>query len=188
MLKIRIDSIGSDGFDKTLTVPADLLPLLDALVQREEIHFTRSIDAHIQARMAGDHIVVTGVLKTGVNVVCGRCLETFETYVETEFSATARSEAAMPMSRSGDDTDDIELSAGEMDFIPCTGNILDLETEIAQQIIMALPFSPLCSDACKGLCAHCGANHNRSSCNCRESSENTAFSILKTLQFPTGKK
>lgn len=189
MLKIALDAIGAGGLSRRVELDAGNLTLLDTLSRQDGIRFTRPVDARIQARPAGDHIVVTGRIKTAVEEVCGRCLEPFETAVEVDFSATARADdvPALPASRT-DSHAETELAAEEMDFIPCAGSILDLENEIAQQIIMALPFAPLCDDACKGLCPHCGVNRNHAPCACHTDSENNPFAVLKTLHLPNGRK
>lgn len=188
MLKIAIDTIGADGLSRQAKLDAGDLPLLDALSRRDGIRFTMPVEAHIQVRPAGDHIVVAGRIKTTVETACGRCLDPFETVLEIDFSATARTDAPVfPIGR-GDSDAGTELEAEAMDFIPCTGNTLDLADEISQQIIMALPFAPLCRDACKGLCPHCGVNQNHASCTCPADSENSPFAALKTLRLPTDRK
>lgn len=179
-LKIPIDAIGAGGLDRETEIDASSLPLLDALIRRDEIHFTKPVYAHIHAKPAGDQMVVTGNVKTAVKQLCNRCLDPFETVIKTEFSAIARSEA---LEEDGGDSE-MELMTEDMDIIHYHGNTLDLRDEIAQQIIMALPFSPLCDSGCKGLCIHCGANLNQASCDCRTSSGDTPFSILKTLHLP----
>jgi uncharacterized protein len=37
------------------------------------------------------------------------------------------------------------------------GDLLDLEPLLLDAVVLALPFQPLCSDDCPGLCPECGA-------------------------------
>ena len=37
------------------------------------------------------------------------------------------------------------------------GDLIDLEPALRDQVVLALPFQPLCSDDCPGLCPECGA-------------------------------
>jgi len=37
------------------------------------------------------------------------------------------------------------------------GDVMDLQSPIRDAIVLALPHTPLCSDACEGLCPDCGA-------------------------------
>lgn len=183
-----MDSIGSGGFEKDVEIDADSLPLLDAISRRDGIRFTKPICAHVYAKPVGHHVWVTGMAKTIVEQICSRCLEFFETVVETEFSATALPETLLPAVKQGENEAEVELKTEEMDFIQCVGNTLDLGDEIAQQIIMALPFSPLCNASCKGLCIQCGANHNQVSCECRDRAEDNPFVVLKTLCRPKNER
>ena len=43
----------------------------------------------------------------------------------------------------------------------------DLTEELRQDIILYFPSNPVCSEDCKGLCPHCGANLNEGPCSCR---------------------
>jgi uncharacterized protein len=37
------------------------------------------------------------------------------------------------------------------------GDLIDLEPVLRDQVVLALPFQPLCTDDCPGLCPECGA-------------------------------
>jgi uncharacterized protein len=36
------------------------------------------------------------------------------------------------------------------------GDLIDLEPALRDQVVLALPFQPLCTDDCPGLCPECG--------------------------------
>ena len=86
-----------------------------------------------------------------------------------------------------DTVDDIELAADEMEVIAYSGDSIDIADEIAQQIIMAIPFKHLCSDGCKGLCPRCGADLNKKPCKCSSEGESNPFAALNALSFPKAK-
>jgi uncharacterized protein len=44
--------------------------------------------------------------------------------------------------------------------------IIDLDTDIREEIILDYPLKPLCKPNCKGLCLKCGINLNEGRCNC----------------------
>ncbi len=124
-----------------------------------ERNFTRPIHVRIHATLAGKTVLIDGTAETEVRMPCSRCLEPFDMKIETDFSTTAVPEVAAQIDPAA--TDDIELAATDMDVLVYSGDDIDLRDEIAQQIIMALPFKPLCRDACKGLCSRCGADLNQ---------------------------
>jgi uncharacterized protein len=51
-----------------------------------------------------------------------------------------------------------------------------------EQFYLALPMKPLCSEGCKGLCAMCGTNLNKGSCDCKREWEDPRLAALKELK------
>jgi len=42
--------------------------------------------------------------------------------------------------------------------------VLDLSTQVRDELVLAIPFNPLCQEGCKGLCPLCGSNRNVVAC------------------------
>jgi uncharacterized protein len=90
--------------------------------------------------------VVEGILASGVAQArlvgeCVRCLEPIEQTLEVDFQelyAFAESDAE------ADEASRLE------------GDLLDLEPVIRDSVVLALPFQPVCTDDCPGLCPRCG--------------------------------
>jgi len=186
MLQIHIGSITEQGLGLDEKIDASLLPLLHSVSNKERIRFVQPVHVHLQVTLAGETILIDGSAVTVVRLACSRCLEPFDLPIETRFSATAT-----PQMSSMTDTEppeEMELAADQMDVIAYSGDSIDLGDEIAQQIIMALPFKPVCRDTCKGLCNRCGADLNRSPCRCASRDINNPFAVLKTLSFPKNKE
>lgn len=186
MLRIHIGSITEQGVDLNEQQDAAFLPLLNALSSKESVSFTHPVQVRIHATPAGETILVKGSAESTVRIPCSRCLELFDFNLETTISVTAVPE--VPSLNDSETTDDIELTAEDMDVIRFSGNSIDLSDEIAQQIIMALPFKPLCRDTCKGLCSRCGANLNNFACQCLSQEKSNPFAVLKGLSFPKRKE
>ena len=182
MFILHIESISASGWELNEQADAGGLPLLHALSRETPIHFTRPVQAQLHARRLGDQVAIDGTVKTTVVLTCSRCLEHFEFDVETNFSATAVPER--PLVAASIPKEEIELSGDAIDVILYEGESVDLRNEIAQQIIMALPFKPLCQENCKGLCSHCGTNLNQSTCTCQSGAANNPFAVLKSLKLP----
>lgn len=94
--------------------------------------------------------VVEGVLVSGTATVtvageCGRCLEP----IEQELVIDVQELYLYP----GMEPDDTDASRME-------GEVLDLEPLIRDEVVLELPFMPLCQEDCAGLCPTCGANLN----------------------------
>lgn len=96
----------------------------------------------LNAIMAGNELIVTGLLEVDMTFVCSRCGVRFTTTVrEGAFSATR-------------------------EIVDFTAHV-DLTEEAREATLLAFPTHPLCRTDCKGLCAHCGVNLNQRACKCR---------------------
>lgn len=185
MLRIHIASIAEKEWNIDEQVDISLLPLLAGVSRDGSTTFTCPVHARIRATWSGESILIDGHVQTAARLICSRCLEPFEHAIDIVFSATAIAENEASADHRL--TDDIELSADEMDVIFYGGDSIDLSEEIAQQIIMALPYKPLCQDTCKGLCSHCGINLNHHTCQCDDQDQSNPFAFLKTLRLPPKK-
>jgi len=103
------------------------------------------IDLRLEAVMEG--VLVTGEASAALEGECVRCLEPIEDEVEVTFQELFVY----------DDGRDAELSEDDDEVSMLQDDLLDLEPLLRDAIVLALPFQPLCSDDCPGLCAECGA-------------------------------
>jgi len=62
----------------------------------------------------------------------------------------------------------MELQKEDLDKEFYDGEIIDLNAIIQHQVILAMPFYPLCREDCKGLCSQCGINKNQETCQCSD--------------------
>jgi uncharacterized metal-binding protein YceD (DUF177 family) len=107
-------------------------------------------------------ILVRGHLQGRLHLACSRCLEDFDERAEADFDLLLVPKPGSIMGESE------ELSAPELDLDYYSGEILDLEAIIKEQIILMVPLKPLCLEDCKGLCPRCGAVLNLEDCSCRK--------------------
>jgi uncharacterized protein len=52
---------------------------------------------------------------------------------------------------------------------------------LREQFQLVLPMKPLCAQSCRGLCPECGANLNRTECDCQPRWEDPRLAPLKGL-------
>ena len=91
--------------------------------------------------------VVEGVLVTGTATMeavgeCVRCLREVTQAIEVDVQELFVHDASLE--------DDDEVSVLQ-------GDLIDLEPVIRDDVVLDLPFRPLCSPGCAGLCVICGA-------------------------------
>jgi uncharacterized protein len=121
-------------------------------------------------------ILVNGKFDTVVEVNCGRCLDPFDVpvaiEVEEEFrpSLDLQTGARLPHSEDEDQATVIDEK-----------HIIDLTEVVRQDLLLALPSTPLCREACKGLCPTCGQNLNDGPCDCPDDSVDHRWDALRAL-------
>lgn len=120
------------------------------------------------------HLV--GRVATVVELNCSRCLETFQVPVNTPFDLRYQPREA--------ETGGGEREIGDNDFDTALydNDEIDLGQLMQEQCYLALPMKPLCTENCKGLCASCGTNLNKATCECTTQWDDPRLAALKALK------
>ena len=63
-----------------------------------------------------------------------------------------------------------------------TGEEVDVDEIIREQIYLSLPLKSLCNETCPGLCPRCGVDLNQESCLCDREQGHPGFSKLRNLR------
>jgi uncharacterized protein len=122
----------------------------------------------------GAGIVASGTARATFRTRCVRCL--------CEYDADVHAEVEGFYVEAGDDADLPEEQ--EREFI--TDERIDLEPAVVQSLVLTLPFAPLHSPDCAGLCASCGADLNDGPCACAPQTGGSQFAVLKELLTDAG--
>jgi uncharacterized protein len=115
--------------------------------------------------------VMEGVLASGrawvtLSGECARCLEP----LEDDLEVTLQELYVYPES----DAEEDEASRLE-------GELLDLEPVLRDAVVLALPFRPVCTPDCPGLCLECGARLQDDPGHAHEESIDPRWAALSTL-------
>ena len=124
----------------------------------------------------GEAYRVTGRVATRLRLECGRCLEPFEIPIDAPFELRYVPEIAPAA-----DGEEREVSEDDLTTAFYKEDAIDLGELMHEQFMLALPMKPLCSDACKGLCVHCGTNLNHATCECAPAWTDPRLAALKHL-------
>ena len=136
------------------------------------------VTGRIRVDKSGDYFVVRGEVETTVTLRCDRCLEDYPYPVHTEVYAVLVS--ADLLREAG--TESVELTSQDLDITSYEGEEFDLEPIVEDQIVLSLPLRNVCSEECLGICPTCGANRNRTPCNCLDNGPESPFSVLRNLK------
>ncbi|MGQ9525901.1 MAG: YceD family protein [Armatimonadota bacterium] len=110
-------------------------------------------------------LMIRGDVYANLTLECVRCLEPVAYCAHAEISEEFRIRDFTVVS-GADQPEDEELDESLLAVF--NGGELDLDEYLRQHLLLAVPSFPVCRDDCRGLCPHCGANLNVTSCNCAE--------------------
>jgi uncharacterized protein len=179
-VKIIINNIPDEGLKISLHKDGDWFRGL--LPEKEKDYFSiQKIEVFCQAERIRETVFIDGSLETTVASNCCRCLEVTHLPVTTTFRYIFVPE------KKGSKQED-ELSAEDLEYGYYQDDIIDLDNLIFEQVMLQIPIKVLCTDACKGLCPHCGMNLNTASCGCHAEFIDERLAVLKKLRVVKNKK
>ncbi len=176
-MKLKTDHIKEKAKLFSFCEPAEIFPALKDMEQSGECSFTDPVQVDCNALFEFGHYRVDGSVKTGVNLTCSRCLQSFHHKIDSGFKIFFSQGPKLQ-------TEEDELELDEQDLITATfcGDEIDLAPEISDQVALAIPLKPLCSGSCRGLCTSCGTDLNQAACQCQALQKESKFAALKDFK------
>lgn len=185
VLTPKIADITAEGVSLSGDLTRDELGLTDT-----DVSIRGTLSVGLDIRAIERTIYVTGVVEGTAVRQCVRCLKDFDDplafslRVAYEREAKAANPAKRTDPRNKKSTTPVEVEPEEQndDLYYFTGDHLELAPMLREQLILASPMHPLCSDDCLGLCARCGKNLNEGPCRCGEEPTGSPFQVLRTMK------
>jgi len=174
-LKIRVDDVKKKRVDLNEEEPATHYPSLVEMEKAGECSFTAPVRTELSAVWEYDHVRATGQVQSAVRLSCSRCLAEYDLPISSAFTIFYTESAGETLD------EEVELSDHELISVPYQGDEIQVDPEIAEQVMMEVPFKPLCSESCLGLCSKCGAELNLGECGCDRSEVNLKMSALQKI-------
>jgi uncharacterized protein len=135
-----------EQLQRTVDAPADFGTDVIAVPQGSPVE----LDLRLESVVEG--VLVTGSVSATATGACVRCLDPVTLAVDAGFQELfAYADRAAHHREVGADEDEPEEHTLE-------GDLFDLESVLRDAVVPALPFQPVCSDDCPGLCSECGAH------------------------------
>jgi uncharacterized protein len=162
-MRYKIRDIGEGGIDLRVAVSEAWL----AAECAEAALGIGKAGLFLEARLepAGDGYLLRGTLRGELLVTCGRCLEPAPTAVEAPLAVSFVEHLK---------TEDGETEEAQDDVIAIEHGTIDLGRPIRDEILLAVPMSPVCRPDCAGICPRCGRNRNLTPCDCEKQSPETS--------------
>ena len=177
-MKVRVDHIRDVSRELAFSEPIESFPLLQAMADAGECSFSGSVQASIVAEREMDHYRIEGSVRVPVRLSCSRCLALFSRELVSRFTIIFQEGVS-----SSEDADEVELAEQDLISASFSGEEIDLLPEIGEQVGLAVPAKPLCSEQCKGLCPHCGVDLNTVTCDCSREPVSLKFAVLKDFKI-----
>ncbi|MFZ4108183.1 MAG: YceD family protein [Candidatus Planktophila sp.] len=108
------------------------------------------VDARLESVTEG--ILLSAQIFATAKGECTRCLDPVELRIERKIQELYNYATKVGRSKKTAVEDDLDLEEELM----MEGDIMDLESPLRDAIVLDLPFNPLCSPDCLGLCPDCG--------------------------------
>jgi len=164
-MNIRLNEIPINGLTFRCDLPAVHMDLTSPGVKLNEVI---AVDLVIEKYQ--EIVKIEGEIFTSLLLECGRCLNDFTQPIKVVIrSQFFPKEEGQTEDESYDRSLEVHFYSGET---------IDLENLIRENVILALPFRPLCQESCLGLCNRCGSNLNGGPCGCQTEKPAGSFSIL----------
>jgi len=154
-MRFKVNEIGDGGLPVNVSVTAEWLaaacPDIDARPAQDGLRLAG------QLTPAGDDYLLRGGLTGDLETTCARCLEPALVHVDVPVTVTF-------VAAGTEEVDVDEEEDADPDVVTFKGGEIDLADELRDAIMLAIPFNPLCDEACRGLCPLCGGNRNLVPC------------------------
>ncbi|MFF2482694.1 YceD family protein [Paenibacillus sp. NPDC058071] len=130
---------------------------------------------HVLLKVTGNEgsISVEGELSIDWELACSRCLDPVQEHTVIPFFEQFKPASNQDVQEEGEEEED--------DVIAVKEDRLDLKPYVEEALLLFMPFAPLCSDDCKGLCHNCGQNLNEHTCGCKTEKIDPRLAVLKDL-------
>ncbi len=140
------------GAERTVTMaaaaPADLGIEVLGVPEGSPVAFDLRLEAVVEG------VLVTGQASAELTGECVRCLDDISTRIDAElcelFVYDDPERRSVKDSEADGDPEDGETSRMH-------GDLIDLGPLLRDAVVLALPFQPVCTEDCPGLCVECGA-------------------------------
>lgn len=100
--------------------------------------------------------IVKGNVSSELQFQCSRCLNNYTYNLDNKFEELFIPEGI-----------EMDFADGEENLHQLKSDEIDLKQIVEETVILGIPYIPVCSEECIGLCPSCGINLNVETCECK---------------------
>ena len=177
MYTLKLEDIPEEGLKLSWEEQQDSLVAYLNHLSSIDFEFRTPLHAEAMIRKMGKSYLIEGGVQTLLRLHCVRCLKEFDYPLFSAFDLSLH-----PLKEA---TRDEEVELGEEDLKSSffEGGEIHLSEIACEQVLLEIPYKPLCMEECKGLCPKCGRDLNVSPCDCTREDWEKGFSVLRKLKL-----
>lgn len=165
---IHVKEIPEEGLERSFSLEKAQLRWAEWAGTPGEPELASAVRVQLKAQRLRRNVQLSGQIDCLVSLVCSRCVKRYA--LPLEFPVR-RLFCPYPTREEGEK----ELSLEDMEVSFYKGEEIDPVPAIEEELLLFLPFRPLCKDSCQGLCVSCGADLNLGPCSCAVREESPAL-------------
>jgi uncharacterized protein len=165
MIKIKVSNLSNGRYDYDFEGKASDLEIFEPYIG----NFMTNV---VISKFDNQIILDTDTVITA-NLICDRCANEFHSDIKSNFRNVYLFKVNIK---------DTEDEKEDVVFIHPDTDKIDLEKDIRDFAVLAVPMKNLCSEDCKGLCPNCGKNLNEGPCNCDEENTDPRWEPISKLK------
>jgi uncharacterized protein len=165
MIKIKVSNLSNGRYDYGFEGKVNDLEIFEPYVG--------NFKTNVVLSKFDNQIILDSETEIEANLICDRCAKDFHSVIKSNFRTVY-------LFRVNHDDADNEKEA--IVFIHQDADKINLDEDIRDYAVLAIPMKNLCSEDCKGLCPKCGQNLNEGSCNCSEENIDPRWEPIQKLK------
>lgn len=178
MFTLKLEEITREGLNvEWVEERESLLAYMEEFADID-FDFEAPLQAGVRIWSTGKSIMIKGMVRTILRLQCARCLNSFSYPIDSAIDLTL-----FPL-KEASFSEEVELEKEDMELNFFEGDKINLSEIACEEVLLGIPYQPLCREECKGLCPVCGTDRNLSSCECAKQNLGSGFSALGKLKLP----
>ncbi len=134
--------------------------------------FAKDVSVRAVLEKVGNQFFLQAQILAQGDFTCDRCASLFHTALTPSYQmhyVTDQAEYEM-------------YDPAEVQVLSPGFSVIDIDEDVRQTVLLAVPLKLLCRENCAGLCPHCARNLNEASCDCKEEVVDTRWEQLRKLR------
>lgn len=165
---LHVREIPAEGLERSFSMEAAQFQFTKGAAVPGEPELASAVTVRLKAQRLRRNVLLSGQVGCQISLQCSRCLKRYTLPLDFHLK---RLFCPYPAREEGEK----ELNLEDMEVSFYKGEEIDAGPVVEEELILFLPFRPLCQESCKGLCPGCGVDLNLEPCGCAAREESSSL-------------